>query len=298
METAISSLGYIGLGVSDIAGWREFASSVLGVEVCERADEGLYLRLDEYEYRFAIHPTGEDDLKYVGWEVADAVGLHGIAAKVEKAGHEVALANEQEARERGVVELIHFRDPNGIMTEVFYGPHVTFEKPFNSPRGVQGFVTGGQGLGHIVTIVNDLEESLTFYRDLLGMRISDYVRMEIGPDLHSNIVFLHCNARHHSLGMLAAPAPKRLNHFMLELESLDDVGMAYDLCRERNVPIPGEWGRHTNDHMVSFYMETPSGFNIEYGWGARQVYDDTWKVQLHRKGSIWGHEGIYPTLPT
>lgn len=25
-------------------------------------------------------------------------------------------------------------------------------------------------------------------------------------------------------------------------------------------------GKHTNDHMVSFYLRTPSGFNVEYGW--------------------------------
>jgi len=43
--------------------------------------------------------------------------------------------------------------------------------------------------------------------------------------------------------------------------------------------------------MVSFYLRTPSGFNVEYGWGAREVDDSTWQVQVHTAGSIWGHQG-------
>jgi len=48
-------------------------------------------------------------------------------------------------------------------------------------------------------------------------------------------------------------------------------------------------GRHTNDHMLSFYMRTPSGFEVEYGWGARTVDDAAWHVQRHQAPSIWGH---------
>jgi biphenyl-2,3-diol 1,2-dioxygenase len=50
-------------------------------------------------------------------------------------------------------------------------------------------------------------------------------------------------------------------------------------------------GKHTNDHMVSFYLRTPSGFAVEYGWGAREVDDRTWQVQVHTAGSMWGHQG-------
>jgi hypothetical protein len=47
--------------------------------------------------------------------------------------------------------------------------------------------------------------------------------------------------------------------------------------------------------MVSFYLRSPSGFEIEYGFGARTVNDATWKVQRHESGSIWGHRG--PSTP-
>jgi 3,4-dihydroxy-9,10-secoandrosta-1,3,5(10)-triene-9,17-dione 4,5-dioxygenase len=47
-----------------------------------------------------------------------------------------------------------------------------------------------------------LAESIAFYVDLLGFRVSDYWRP--GDD---DVVFLHCNPRHQSVALVAAPAP-------------------------------------------------------------------------------------------
>ena len=43
-------------------------------------------------------------------------------------------------------------------------------------------------------------------------------------------------------------------------------------------------------NMVSFYLASPSGFALEYGWGAREVDDATWQVEYYDSlDSIWGH---------
>lgn len=76
---------------------------------------------------------------------------------------------------------------------------------------------------------------------------------------------------------------------MLEVSSLDDVGSTHDVCLERGVPIVSSLGRHTNDHMTSFYLETPAGFQIEYGTGGRLIDDRTWQVQTYDAASTWGH---------
>ena len=148
-----------------------------------RDDDGtLYLRMDEYHHRFHVQP--------------------GTAA---------------EAAARGVASLIHFRDPNGIPSEIFYGPPVTFDKPFQSSRPPSGFKTGEQGLGHCVISVDDAERSIPFYRDVLEMRISDFVQTAPAPGVTFQATFFHCNPRHHSLAFVPAlNAPKRLHHFMLQ----------------------------------------------------------------------------------
>lgn len=48
----------------------------------------------------------------------------------------------------------------------------------------------------------------------------------------------------------------------------------------------------SNDRMVSFYMETPSGFDVEYGYGGVEIDDAIWQPTTYRSTSIWGHKGL------
>ena len=97
--------------------------------------------------------------------------------------------------------------------------------------------------------------------------------------------------RDHSIAFMEAKgAPKRINHFMLECNSLLDVGIGRDLCTQRGVPIGIDLGCHMNDRMVSFYLANPSGFAVEYGWGGRVIDDSVWQVEHYDTvESIWGH---------
>lgn len=288
---AVTQLGYIGISVSNLEEWEHFGTEILGLQSNGiGADGNLTLRMDEYAQRFIVSPGGKDDVEFVGFQVTDEPALHEMAEQLRQAGIEVAYGTPAEAKERKVEGLIKFDDTEGTPTEVYYGPPISFDKPFNSPRAVSGFVTGEQGLGHVVYHVENIERAVSFYRDVLGMKISDFIR---------NLVFFHCNPRHHTLALIESKgrASKRLNHFMLQTQSMNDVGATYDLVLDSEQPVTRGLGRHTNDHMTSFYMKTPSGFDVEYGWGARTVDDATWQVVRHEKGSIWGHRPVAQPEP-
>ena len=159
--------------------------------------------------------------------------------------------------------------------------------PFVPGRPMHGFKAGPLGVGHVVLMVDDRDATEHFYLDLLGLRISDYGS---GP-----VAFFHCNPRHHSIGIAARgalPTNKRLRHLMLEMQHLDDVGIALDLCQNADFPLTITLGKHSNDHMVSFYVETPSGFALECGWGAREIDDATWEVTSYDRGDVWGHQRV------
>ncbi len=289
---SVSQLGYMGIGVSDLAAWERFATEIVGLAVAGRGNDGsLFLRMDEYHHRLAVHPGGSDDLAYIGWEVPDSQALRAVSDQLKASGAAVTEGTKAEAHARRVVELIKFTDPDGIASELFYGPLISPER-FMPSRPISGFKAGSMGLGHFIIVADDLDRSMRFYQQALGMRVSDFISGEYAPGRTITIGFLHCNARHHTLALLPiANPPKRLNHIMVELNSMDDVGSTYYLCQDRKVPIVRSLGRHTNDHMVSFYMRTPSGFDIEYGWGGRMVDDRSWQVQSYTEGSAWGHRG-------
>ena len=101
--------------------------------------------------------------------------------------------------------------------------------------------------------------------------------------------FLGCNPRHHSLALAPVPAPAGIVHLMIEAASLDDVGRALDRCARRGAPVSATLGRHANDLMVSFYVRTPGGFDIEYGTDGRLVDDATWISRETTAVSLWGH---------
>jgi len=118
-------------------------------------------------------------------------------------------------------------------------------------------------LGHVVYWVKDLAASVKFYQDVMGFAISDYIAWD-----DNDAVFMHCNVRHHTLALMKdgpnAPAGE-LMHLMVEAQSYDDVGYGYDPVRDMGIPVMIEPGKHSNDHMQSFYLQTPSGFWLEYG---------------------------------
>jgi 3,4-dihydroxy-9,10-secoandrosta-1,3,5(10)-triene-9,17-dione 4,5-dioxygenase len=41
--------------------------------------------------------------------------------------------------------------------------------------------------------------------------------------------------------------------------------------------------------MVSFYVRTPGGFDVEYGTGGLLVDDRTWVTRETTAISLWGH---------
>jgi biphenyl-2,3-diol 1,2-dioxygenase len=241
-------------------------------------------RIDSRDWRLALHEGSEDDLAYMGFEVATSDKLHMLEARIATAGLTAKRADAELLKIRGVSELVTTEDPAGLPVELYCGLMDRGDVPFHSPVGTSGFVTSEQGLGHVVVSAPDIERFRAFYCDLLGFRISDRILM--GP---ATLEFLHCNPRHHTLALIPAPLPKRLHHIMFEVATLDDVGFALDRCQAAQTPIVTSLGKHTNDHMVSFYVRSPSGFAIEYGWGGITVDDAIWRVGHYDRTSIWGH---------
>lgn len=289
-NNSVCQLGYIGLGVSDQSAWDEFLTQILGLQANGASDQGeRYYRMDENHHRIITVADDRDDICLIGWEVLNDKVLETMVERLTAAGVEVSRGSEQQCAAKQVSGLVQFVEPNGIASEIYYGPVVRPEIPFNSPRGISGFNAGLQGMGHIVLAVDDYDTTYNFYRDVLGMGLSDYLDFEMMPGFRAFVAFLHCNPREHTLAFAQAPAPKRLLHFMVEASSLDEVGTTYDLCQDKQIPISMTLGRHTNDYMLSFYAKTPSGFDVEFGAGARTVDPETWTVQRHNSVSIWGH---------
>ncbi|HEU5007787.1 MAG TPA: VOC family protein [Jatrophihabitantaceae bacterium] len=292
---AIRSLGYLRIEATDVGAWRDYGLKVLGmVEGSGNVEGALYLRMDDFPARLVIVPGERDGLSATGWETANAAELQDVRDRLDAAGVPYKEGTAEELADRRVVELISFEDPSGNTQEVFHGVALQHRRVV-SPYGHR-FVTGEQGLGHVVLSCKDDEAALRFYRDVLGFRLRDSMRLP--PQLVGRpadgapawLRFFGCNPRHHSLAFLPMPTPSGIVHLMIEVEQADDVGLCLDRALRRKVPMSATLGRHVNDLMLSFYMKTPGGFDVEFGCEGRQVEDESWVARESTAVSLWGHD--------
>jgi catechol 2,3-dioxygenase len=115
-------------------------------------------------------------------------------------------------------------------------------------------------VGHVVIKMRDLEAAKRFYRDILGMKITDE-REGFG-------VFFRFHDYHHDIAVFQvaedAALPQKnqvgLAHIALVADSFATVKAMYQWLKEHNVPIV-----RTVDHGItkSVYFKDPEGNELE-----------------------------------
>src|SRR5919199_1419027 len=205
---SVSKLAYVGANATDLAAWKNYGTEVLGLEI--GTDSGarlLYLRADERHHHLSLHAADNDDVAYVGWELANHESLKAAASTLERHGVRVESGKPNELADRRVLELAHFTCPyTGVRMELTVGNETVFNPRFTPTRDLSGFLTGELGMGHVVLYAADVQAAVNFYVRTLGFGISDYA---VSPDGARLGAFLHCNPRHHSLAFFGIPMGPR-----------------------------------------------------------------------------------------
>jgi 3,4-dihydroxy-9,10-secoandrosta-1,3,5(10)-triene-9,17-dione 4,5-dioxygenase len=289
----IDALAYVVAESTDVSKWQQFGEQVLGVATAEAPDGGLYLKMDERRFRIVVVKGKEDRYHASGWEVANEQAFAAALAALKKAGVEVVPGSEALRKARCVQDLASFTDPSGNRHEISWGYSTDFQR-FVSPVGVEGFITGEHGVGHTVLPAPQFDATWALFRDVLGFGLSDIFRHKFTPDPNEpvkRIYFTHCaNPRHHSLALFEMPIPSGCVHVMIEVPSMDEVGRAYDRMLKHGVKLMATLGRHVNDRMTSFYMNTPSNFALEFGYGGLMLDWDKHQAFESTAVSLWGHD--------
>lgn len=291
----IKNLGYVILEMTDPKAWADFAVDVLGFGIGEVDGEIYYLRMDNHAYRYMVRKGTADRLVSAGYQVDD---LDALEAALSARGVDVSRVSEADAATRKVSNAITFTDPSGNVAECF--DHMMADaRAFTPGHGITEFNTGEMGLGHLVLPAPESDSTIAFY-EALGFSCSDDLTLpafaEGLPD--QRIYFMHAdNPRHHTLGLYNFPNPTGVIHVMVEVNTIDEVGICMDRVKAAGLHIFASLGRHSNDEMVSFYFFGPGGIGIEVGYEGKQVKD--WSQFAPTKstsGDIWGHEYDFPVV--
>jgi catechol 2,3-dioxygenase len=124
-------------------------------------------------------------------------------------------------------------------------------------------------IGHVHLKVSDLDRSEAFYRDAVGLEVTERVG--------GSFVFMSFGSSHHHLALqghpdapAADPEALGLYHFAIEVEDEAELGRAVDQLRAADIEFAAV------DHGISksLYFSDPDGHGVE-------VYCDTRELR-HR----------------
>jgi biphenyl-2,3-diol 1,2-dioxygenase len=284
-------LGYLVLEVPDPGLLTPVFADVVGLVPGEPTAHGTATwRNDRRTQRVLVQAGPTNDAVAIGFEAVDAAAFDAVRQRLLDFGADLT---EDEGSDRRARKLVRTQTPWGIPVEVVLGLADAAE-PFTSPLAPGGFLTEGVGFGHAVFATTAFDESHAFLTDGLGFGQSDWLETELAPGIDLTVRFYHCNRRHHTIALARPPfdLPQRLHHIMFELNERDDVGAAFDRAWGTELGIPNGLGRHDNDGMFSFYLQTPTGFQIEVGHGARVITDDWDDNRRYARISAWGHQAL------
>ncbi len=284
-------LGYLVLEVPDPDVLAPVFADVVGLVPGKPTKSGTNTwRNDQRANRVFVQSGPANDAIAIGLEAVDAAAFDGAIGQLQAIGADVANGDHGERR---VQQLVQTTTPWGVDVEVVL-QLADAPSPFTSALVPGGFLTDGVGFGHAVFVTTAFEESHVFLTEGLGFAQSDWLETELAPGIDLEVRFYHCNRRHHTIALARAPfdLPQRLHHIMFELNQRDDVGAAFDRAWATHLAIPNGLGRHDNDGMFSFYLQTPAGFQIEVGYGARVITDGWNDNRRYAQISAWGHQPL------
>lgn len=127
-------------------------------------------------------------------------------------------------------------------------------------------------LGHLVLKVRDIDLSLAFYTQVVGLEVSDWI------DHH--MVFLRAGEDHHDLALLQLPpghtaTPEghypAVEHFSYRLESLDEMEQVAAMLVAREIPIDRGIGKHGPGANSFLVFRDPDGNNVEFYTDMTQI---------------------------
>lgn len=290
----ISKLGYVGVQTPRHEQMKTWGPDVLGCMLGPEGDDGaVRLKIDDADYRLSFHPGDDYRILYAGWEVLNHRQLDAAVQRLEDNGAKPRMADEETTAARGVRHLVQFEDPFGLPNELYCYQESNYHW-WDPPRPHGGFNTGDQGLGHVVYAVPEMGPAVDFYIDALGFNVREILTMN---EPLGEMWFLSCNERHHSVAFLEVPHSVGLHHVYLESNDIDDVGYSYydilggDACPDLQMGF----GRHIGDEVISYYVHTPGGFMVEYGWGGQSIKakanrsPNNLNFRKGKRPEMWGH---------
>lgn len=286
-------MGYAVIESMRLAQWKLFLKQGLGLNLADESESVQRYRIDSRFCRLLVTQGAAEEIQTIGYQVDDEHALACMLARFEARGLTVSKHSGEEAGVRGVDEFHRLLGPKSLVIELYTNSHDS-SQPLDMLSS--GFVTGPAGMGHVAMTSRQPVKVQRFYQEFFDARLSDRIHQSMAGGVMLDIAFLRLNERHHSVAIAATrglrmdPIRTKVQHMNLQVANMDDLSNAFRRCKDLGFEMAHEIGQHPNDLELSFYVITPSGFEMELGWDALAVNEANWTPADYPNISVWGHK--------
>ena len=241
----VKRLGHATFTTPDLEEQLAYWTQVIGLCVVARDKDRAILATKLGQECVALERAPEKgELRSIAFQVAPGSDLGELAAKLQAAG---VKSERRSGITPGVKDAIVFRDPKGTLIEVY--AEYEFAPDDGSEQGISPLK-----FGHVAYRVHDVQKITSFYCDILGFRVSDW--------MGDHFSFLRCGVDHHTINFTRY-GTERLHHIAFELRDWGEIHNACDYLTKKNVQLV--WGplRHVVGHNIAAYHRNPDEIRVE-----------------------------------
>jgi catechol 2,3-dioxygenase-like lactoylglutathione lyase family enzyme len=242
----VKRLAHATYSTPDLERQIDYWNQVIGLNVIDRGENHCFLATQLGEEAVALERGPEKGfLRRVAFQVKPDSDLGELIANLEKEG---VKAERRSDISPGVKHAVAFTDPKGTLVEVF--SDYAFSPSKAKTTGVSPVK-----FGHVAYRVNDPQKVSSFYCDVLGFRVSDWIG--------DRFSFLRCGVDHHTLNFVRAEK-EGLLHIAFEVADRSAVLDACNTLTENKIPLVFGPTRHTVGHNISAYHRSPDYIRVEF----------------------------------
>ena len=300
-EIAIAHLGHVELLTPDLDASLQFFTDILGLRICGRSGDSVYLRtFDDYEHHSLIltgHATS--GIRRTALRTWSAEALRRRVAAIEEAGMGIGWQDGG----FGIGPSYLFQDPDGHEFEIYWeseyyqAPAASRPALKNQAEAKPAYGVGVRRLDHVNFLAAQVEANGTFQRDVLGARTSEQIQMDDG---RISAQWHHFGNKSYDLvytedwtGSLG-----RLHHIAFATDTREEILRAADVFLDAGVFIETGPHKHAIQQTFFLYVYEPGGNRIELCNPVSRLLlapdwkTITWTEAERAKGQAWGLKTI------
>ncbi|MFJ6572550.1 VOC family protein [Streptomyces sp. NPDC091292] len=256
----ITGLRSVAITVEDLPATRSFYRDLWALDLVTEERDRSYLGSGcPSNYVVKLRRSSAPGIELTTFDVRDRAGVDLLFERVAHGGAKIIREPGDRGDLGGGYSCLFFDcdgRPVELATEVEQRVHRPVERGESRPKS----------LSHAVFNTTDVDRSVSWYVEMLGFRISDWVG--------DFFCFLRTGSAHHIIGLVRS-AHTSLNHVSFELNGIDEFMRGTGRMMRAGVqPLWGP-GRHgAGDNTYAYFQEPSSGFVMEYTTALLQIDEE------------------------